>query len=62
MRGEAYMKEKYNLHRDDWAENIEQILKVYSAKNDEAILYDFLNDSDLESIESPDYYQEIHNW
>lgn len=56
------MKEKYNLHRDDWAENIEQILKVYSAKNDEAILYDFLNDSDLESIESPDYYQEIHNW
>lgn len=46
------MKEKYDLHRDNWVENIEQILKVYSAKSDEAILCDFMDDSDLESMRS----------
>lgn len=55
------MKEKHNLHRDNWADNIEQILEASPSKNDEAVLYDFMDDSDLESMQSPHYPRDRNN-
>lgn len=40
-----------NTQRENWEENIKQILSKYRGENDEALLDDFLNDSDLEEYE-----------
>ncbi|CAM3849760.1 AbrB/MazE/SpoVT family DNA-binding domain-containing protein [Arcobacter cloacae] len=37
--------------RENWEENIKQVLEKNKNKKDEAILEDFLNDSDLEDYE-----------
>ena len=37
--------------RENWEENIKQVLEKNKNKKDEAVLEDFLNDSDLEDYE-----------
>jgi antitoxin MazE len=37
--------------RENWQQNIKQVLEKNKNKKDEAILEDFLNDSDLEDYE-----------
>ena len=37
--------------RENWEENIKEVLEKNKNKKDEAILEDFLNDSDLEDYE-----------
>jgi len=37
-----------NIGRDNWAKNIQQVISKNQDTNDEAILEDLLNDSDLE--------------
>ena len=37
-----------NTSRETWKENIEQVMLKHEASHDEALLKDFLNDSDLE--------------
>jgi len=37
-----------NVSRDSWRENIEQVMLKHKGVEDEAVLQEFLNDSDLE--------------
>ena len=43
-----------NISRDNWAENIQQVISKNQDTNDEAILEDLLNDSDLEEFKQKD--------
>jgi antitoxin MazE len=40
-----------DISRESWKENIENTIKKNKSKEDEALLEDFLNDSDLEDFE-----------
>lgn len=40
-----------NVCREDWEENINKVLSESKNKKDEALLSDFLNDSDLDDYE-----------
>ena len=42
------IKPMNNISRDNWAENIQQVISKNKNINDEAVLEDLLNDSDLE--------------
>jgi len=42
------IKPMNNICRDNWAENIQQVISKNKNINDEAVLEDLLNDSDLE--------------
>lgn len=40
-----------NIARDNWKENIEQVMSKNQGLNDEGLLNDLLNDNDLEDYE-----------
>jgi antitoxin MazE len=45
------IKTAKDISRESWKENIENTIKKNKSKEDEALLEDFLNDSDLNNFE-----------